>query len=169
MAAEVQALLTQRPVDLETDKDFVLELACMASFESVPAWYRNGSFKVYREGWFKSAFPRQVVADLKTSLKNPGNLVEIWMEDDQRAGLLWLDFAESPQGKQIATLRDMVVEPGHQRRGIGRLMLQRVEECARIKGAGVVRVEAGVENQATQAILQHAGFTVSRLTYEKAL
>jgi GNAT superfamily N-acetyltransferase len=162
-------VLSQRPVDLEKDRDFVLELACMASFESVPAWYRDGSFRVYREGWFKSAFPKQVIADLKASLKDPQSLVEIWMEDDRPAGLLWLDFAESPQGKQIATLRDMVVEPGHQRRGIGRLMLQRVEECARIKGAGVVRVETSVENQATQAILQGAGFTVSRMTYEKAL
>jgi ribosomal protein S18 acetylase RimI-like enzyme len=63
----------------------------------------------------------------------------------------------------------MVVEPGHQRRGIGRLMLQAVEKAARENGAGVLRVETSVENEATQKIYQKAGFTVARLMYEKVL
>jgi ribosomal protein S18 acetylase RimI-like enzyme len=162
-------VLTQRRVDPKKDKDFVLDLACMASYESVPAWYRNTSFRAYREEWFQSAFPTQVMNDLATSLNDPRSVVDIWLEDDQPAGLLWLDFGQSPQGITIATIRNLVVEPGHQRRGIGRLMLQAVEEAAREKGAGVLRVDTSVENDATQAIYQRAGFTVARLIYEKVL
>jgi ribosomal protein S18 acetylase RimI-like enzyme len=141
----------------------------MASYESVPAWYRNISYRAYRESWFDSNFPDHVMDDLKQSLREPRTVIEIWQEDDQRAGLLWLDFAESRQGRTIATLRDLVVEPGHQRRGIGGLMLQAVEAAARKEGAGVLRVETSVENEATQRIYQKAGFTVARLIYEKVL
>ena len=162
-------MLTQRPVDLDQDKDLVLDMACTASFESVPAWYRKDPFRVYRESWLQSGFPKQVLSDLKTSQKNSQNVLEIWMEDEHPAGLLWVDFAESPQGKQIATLRTMAVEPGHQRRGIGRMMLQYVEAAARERGAGVIRVETSVENEGTQKIYMQSGFTVSRLIYEKAL
>lgn len=141
----------------------------MASYESVPAWYQNISYRAYRESWFESNFPGQVMDDLKRCLREPRSVIEIWQEDDQRAGLLWLDFAESPQGHTIASLRDLVVEPGHQRRGIGRLMLQSAEAAARKQGAGVLRAETSVENKPTQKIFQNAGFTVARLIYEKTL
>ncbi|HEU0074897.1 MAG TPA: GNAT family N-acetyltransferase [Dehalococcoidia bacterium] len=163
------AVLIQRPVNLKEDEEFVLNLACMASYESVPAWYRNTSYRAYRESWFESGFPAQVIAELKRSLGEPRTVIEVWLEDSQRAGLLWFDFAESPQGRKVATLRDLVVEPGHQRRGIGRLMLRAVEAAAREKGAGVLRVETSLENEATQKMYQHAGFTVARLIYEKVL
>jgi ribosomal protein S18 acetylase RimI-like enzyme len=48
-------------------------------------------------------------------------------------------------------------------------MLQAVEKAARENGAGVLRVETSVENEATQKIYQKAGFTVARLMYEKVL
>ncbi len=162
-------MLTQRSVDPKEDREFVLDLACMASYESVPVWYRNISYRAYRESWFDSGFPAQVMDDLRRSLGEPRTVIEVWLEDDQRAGLLWLDFAESPLGRTIATLRDLVVEPGHQRRGIGRLMLRAVEAAAREKGAGVLRVETSLENEATQKMYQNAGFTVARLIYEKVL
>ena len=162
-------MLTQRPIDPKEDRDFILNLACMGSYESVPVWYRDTSYRAYMESWFKSDFPSQVMNDLESSLSDPRTLVQIWSEDERKAGLLWLDFAESPQGRTVATIRDMVVEPGHQRRGIGRLMLQAVEKAARENGAGVLRVETSVENEATQKIYQKAGFTVARLLYEKVL
>lgn len=141
----------------------------MASYESVPAWYRDTSYRAYRDSWFASTFPQQVLSDLSESLKEPRNVVEVWLEDGQPAGLLWLDFAESPQGRTIATLRNLVVEPGHQRRGIGKMMLQTVETLAKERHAGIMRVETSVENEATQAIYQKQGFTVARLIYEKVL
>ena len=162
-------MLTQRPVDPVKDKDFVLDLACMASYESVPAWYKETSYRSYRDGWYKSDFPRQVMDDLKKGLAEPQNLIEVWLEDDQPAGLVWVDLFESLLGRKIAILRDLVVAPGYQRRGIGRLMLREVEAKAQEMGAGVLRIETSVENDATQSMFQHAGFTVSRLMYEKVL
>jgi ribosomal protein S18 acetylase RimI-like enzyme len=162
-------VLTQRPIDPIKDRDFVLDLACMASYESVPAWYKEKSYRAYREAWFKSDFPGQVMDDLKKAIADPQNFIEVWLEDDQPAGLVWVDSLESPLGRKIAILRDLVVAPGYQRRGIGRLMLREVEAKAQEMGAGVLRIETSVENEATQSMFQHAGFTVSRLMYEKVL
>jgi ribosomal protein S18 acetylase RimI-like enzyme len=162
-------MLTQRPVDLQEDRDFVLELVCMASYEGVPAWYKNKSYRAFRDAWFGSKFPDEVTRGITQSLKRSQGLVEVWQEDARRVGWVWLDCEPSPQGLMIATLRNLVVEPAHQRRGIGKLMAQRVEAYAREHGAGVLRMETGVENEASQVMFQHAGFTVARLTYEKIL
>ena len=162
-------MLSQRPVDLEIDKDFILDLGCMGSYESLPSWYRNQSYRAYREMWFKSTLPRLFLGDLVNSLREERTVAEVWLEDNQRAGFLWMTFGDSPHGLIIATLHDLVVEPGHQRRGIGKMMLRAASEQAKERDAGILRVETSVENPASQAIYAKEGFTVARLLYEKVL
>ena len=162
-------MLTQRPVDLEKDREFLLDLGCMASYESLPAWYRQHSYRAYRDMWFDSALPDLFINQLSESLKEPRTVAEIWLEDEQRAGFLWVAFGDSPHHRVIATLYDLAVAPGHQRRGIGTMMLQAVEAKARERHAGILRVETSVENSSTQSMYQKAGFTVARLMYEKIL
>ncbi|HEY7467652.1 MAG TPA: GNAT family N-acetyltransferase [Dehalococcoidia bacterium] len=162
-------MLSQRPVDLETDQEFVLDLGCMASYESLPAWYRNQSYRAYRDMWYNSTLPKLFLGDLSASLREERTLAEVWLEDNQRAGFLWMTFGDSPHGLVIATLHDLVVEPGHQRRGIGKMMLQAATRYAKRRKAGILRVETSVENPASQAIYAREGFTVARLLYEKVL
>jgi ribosomal protein S18 acetylase RimI-like enzyme len=162
-------MLTQRPVDLKSDQDFLLDLGCMSSYESLPAWYRTQSYPAYREKWFQSSLPTTFLEDLAMSVKEERTVAEIWQEDDQKAGFLWLGFSDSPHNKVIATLHNLTVAPNFQRRGIGRMMLQAAESKAREQDAGILRVETSIENQPTQSMYQKAGFTVARLLYEKEL
>jgi ribosomal protein S18 acetylase RimI-like enzyme len=162
-------VLSQRPFDLDLDQEFVLDLGCMASYESLPSWYRNHSYRAYRDMWYNSTLPKLFLSDLAASLREERTLAEIWLEDNQRAGFLWMTFGDSPHGLVIATLHDLVVEPGHQRRGIGKMMLQKATQFAKQHRAGILRVETSVENPASQAIYAREGFTVARLLYEKVL
>ncbi len=162
-------MLSQRPVDLETDREFILDLGCMGSYESLPAWYRNQSYRAYRDMWFNSTLPKLFLGDLAASLREQRTVADVWLEDNQRAGFLWMTFGDSPHGLVIATLHDLVVEAGHQRRGIGKMMLQAATSRAKEDNAGILRVETSVENPASQAIYQSEGFTVARLLYEKVL
>jgi ribosomal protein S18 acetylase RimI-like enzyme len=156
-------------LNLEIDQEFVLDLGCMASYESLPNWYRNESYRAYRDTWYNSTLPKLFLSDLLVSLREERTLAEVWLEDNQRAGFLWMTFGDSPHGLVIATLHDLVVEPGHQRRGIGKMMLQAATQYAKEQKAGILRVETSVENPASQAIYAREGFTVARLLYEKVL
>jgi GNAT superfamily N-acetyltransferase len=162
-------VLSQRPVDLETDQEFILDLGCMGSYESLPAWYQTTSYRAYRDMWYGSTLPKLFMSDLVASLREDRTVAELWLEDNQPAGFLWMTFGDSPHGLVIATLHDLVVAPGHQRRGIGKMMLQSATALAKEHAAGILRVETSVENPASQAIYTHEGFTVARLLYEKVL
>lgn len=162
-------MLSQRPIDLEIDQEFMLDLGCMGSYESVPAWYRTESYRAYRDMWFGSALPKLFLGDLVASLREDRTVADVWLEDNQRAGFLWMTFGDSPHGLVIAILHDLVVAPGHQRRGIGKMMLQSATALAKERHAGILRAETSVENPASQALYAHEGFTVARLLYEKVL
>lgn len=162
-------MLSQRPVDLEKDREFILDLGCMGSYESLPAWYRTGSYRSYRDLWYNSTLPDLLINDLTTSLQEGRTIAEVWEEEGQPAGFLWVSFSDSPHRRVVATVHDLIVAPGHQRRGIGRMMLQSVTSRARERKAGLLRVETSVENPASQAIYAREGFTVARLLYEKVL
>jgi ribosomal protein S18 acetylase RimI-like enzyme len=162
-------VLSQRPADLETDREFILDLGCMGSYESLPSWYRDRSYRAYRETWFNSTLPKIFLGDLAASMREPRTLAEIWHEDNQRAGFLWMTFEDASLGQVIATIHDLIVEPGHQRRGIGRMMLRAAAEQAKSRKASILRVETSVENPASQAIYEREGFTLARLLFEKVL
>jgi ribosomal protein S18 acetylase RimI-like enzyme len=102
-------------------------------------------------------------------MKDPRTVAEIWLEDGQRMGFLWVSFEDSPQQRIIATLRSLVVSPSHRRRGIGTMMLQATEAMAREGKAGALRVETSIDNEWAQMRYQNAGFTVAGLLYEKML
>jgi len=141
----------------------------MSSYESLPAWYRDQSYRAYHEKWFESTLPALFLDELAKSLQEERTVAEIWQEDGQNAGFLWLGFSVSPHNRLIATLHNLTVAPNFQRRGIGGMMLQAVESIAKRSKAGILRVETSIENQPTQAMYQKAGFTVARLLYEKEL
>jgi GNAT superfamily N-acetyltransferase len=141
----------------------------MASYESLPEWYHTRSYRTYRDIWVNSALAKEFMSDLAASLREEGTVAEIWLEENQPAGFLWITFAVSPHDLVVATIRDLVVEPGHQRRGIGKLMLQAATQTAKEHNAGILRAETSVDNPASQAIYQREGFVVARLLYEKLL
>jgi len=162
-------VLSQRPIDLPNDESFLMDLACQASFDSGDLWTRSQPYKAYRDRWLESPLPRAFVRDLQDSLEDSRTVAEVWQEDGQPAGFLWLCFADSPFGFTSALLRQLTVAMTHQRRGIGTLMLKSAVERCRQHGAKFVRVETGVDDEASQVIYGREGFRVVRLAFELAL
>jgi GNAT superfamily N-acetyltransferase len=162
-------MLSQRPINLQEDQQLVLDLVCQASYESVPDWLRSENYRAYHDFWVNSSLAGDVIRDLRGSLEDDRTIAEVWLEDNKPAGILWVSFTDSPYKVVIARVRDLVVAPQHQRRGIGTLMMKAAEELARERGARVLRAETGVENNASQVMYGNHGFRVVSLVYEKAL
>lgn len=69
----------------------------------------------------------------------------------------------------IAELMDIAVAPDHQRRGIGFMMMERIEKIAKERGATLLRSCTGIENVASQRLHEKFGFKPYRIDYEKVL
>lgn len=70
------SLLTQRPIDLERDQEFVLDLYCLRDWEDLPSWARNPSYRQYRDGWLRSAHASVFLGELCESLEDDRTIAE---------------------------------------------------------------------------------------------
>ena len=163
-------MLSQRPIEPERDRDFVLDLYCLRDWEGLPSWARNASFRDFREGWMQTSQPEVFLGDLEASLDDPRTVAEVWLEGETPVGFLWIVLAGlEGSNTPIAEVRALVVALTHQRRGIGGLMLQHAESEATRIGARSIRCEVATENQAALAMHGKQGFTVATYQYEKLL
>jgi ribosomal protein S18 acetylase RimI-like enzyme len=163
-------LLNQRPVDLKTDRDFILDLHCLRGWEDLPTWARNPSYYQHRVTWLQTSEPALFLEDLEESLQDERSVAEIWEEDGKPVGFLWLLFHDiEGVGVTFAEVRTLVVSTGHQRRGIGGMMLRRAEEEALQRGAVSLRCEMAENNDAARAMHEKQGFAIASHVYEKAL
>ena len=163
-------MLTQRTINLERDRDFVLDLYCLRDWEDLPSWARNPSYRQYREGWQKTSQPTLFLSDLEESLADDRTVAEVWLEGETPVGFLWIVFSDLENSKvTFAEIRALVVPISHQRRGIGGLMLQHAEAEAARLGASSIRSEMTTENEAARAMHGKQGFTVVTYQYEKIL
>ena len=162
--------VTQRPVDLERDRDFVLELHCLGNFEGDPDWFRGADFEAYRTKWLGTSQPADFLRSLTDSSNDSRTIVEVWEEDGRPVGFLWVRFYEiGGYGLTVAEVADIAVVPERQRLGTGSAMLTHAEELARQRGAHLLRADVGSGNTASRALHATRGFEPARLTYEKVL
>jgi GNAT superfamily N-acetyltransferase len=163
-------VLSQRPIDIERDRDFVLDLYCLRNWEGLPAWARTASYRSFREGWLKTSQPDVFLRDLGSSLEDSRTVAEIWLEGEVPVGLLWIVFTDlEGVDATFAEIRALVVTLTHQRRGIGGLMLRHAEAEAADRGAQSIRSEIATDNEAARAMHGKLGFTVAVSQYEKLL
>ena len=163
-------MLTQRPINLERDRDFVLDLYCLRDWEDLPSWARNPSYRQYRDGWLVTSQPKLFLNDLEESLADERTVAEVWVEGETPVGFLWIVFSDLENSRlSFAEIRALVVAIAHQRRGIGGLMLQHAEAEALRLGAVSIRSEMATENEAARAMHGKQGFTVATYQYEKIL
>jgi ribosomal protein S18 acetylase RimI-like enzyme len=162
-------MLSFRPIDLEADRDFILDMHCLGNYESETPWARATPYRAYREAWLTTPQPASFVKMLCDSIDR-GAIAEIWEEAGKPAGFLWLSFNEiEGYGLTVAELNDIEVAPERQRVGIGTIMLQHAEDLARERGAKLLRSETGVENVPSQGVHEKAGFKVYGYRLEKRL
>lgn len=163
-------MLSQRPINLERDRDFVLDLYCLRDWEGLPSWARNHSYRSFRDGWLKTSQPKAFLDSLERSLKDSRTIAEVWLEGDTPVGFLWIVFTDVEEIQStFAEVRALVVALAHQRRGIGGLMLQHAETEAARRGARSLRSEIATENEAARAMHGKQGYTIATYQYEKLL
>ena len=163
-------MLSQRPIDIKQDREFLLDLYCLRDWEDLPSWARNPSYRQYRDGWLQTSQPATFLNDLFESVDDKRTVAEIWLEGETPVGFLWIVFSDLENSKlTFAEIRSLVVALPHQRRGIGGLMLRHAEAEAARLGASSIRSEMATENEAARAMHGKQGFTVVTYQYEKIL
>ena len=95
--------------------------------------------------------------------RGPSDRVDAWVAehvlDDQ------IDpgaAADELRARRSALMTDLLVVPGHRRRGIGRLLVLDAVEIARQSAAAELALFVAKDNQAARALYDHLGFTVQR-------
>jgi ribosomal-protein-alanine acetyltransferase len=76
----------------------------------------------------------------------------------QHAGQV-IGFAIMKYKEEEAYLHLFAVHPAHQRRGVGRALVEWLEQTARTAGIGLIYLEARVTNTAGRAFYRTLGFT----------
>jgi GNAT superfamily N-acetyltransferase len=163
-------MLAFRPLDLAADRDFVLDLHCLANYAGDQPWFRGGSYEAYRQTWLATPQPQSFLAGLQAGIDAGSAITEVCEEDGRAVGYFCLEFAGiEGYGLKVAEVNDIAVLPADQRRGIGAIMLHHAEDLARQQGADLIRADIGVTNAASRALHERTGFEPYRLLYEKRL
>jgi GNAT superfamily N-acetyltransferase len=77
--------------------------------------------------------------------------------------VLLLTTVSTFQGKKVALLEDMVVEPRWRRKGIGALLLDHAIEAATLEGLGRITLLTDESNTEAQAFYRSRGFQPSTM------
>jgi len=159
-----------RKININEDRDFLLEFHCRINFESETPYARKLPYEEYREKWLNTSQPESFLSDLAKTMKENRTIAEILEIDSVKVGYLWVTFTDvQDYGITIAGIMDIVVARDYQRRGIGTAMLRHVEELAKGQRATLLRSDTGIENLASQKLHESFGFKPYRIHYEKVL
>ena len=163
--------LRQRPVDVAKDRTLLLELHCLANYESDAPWARRMSYGEYREKWLSTRQPDSFLDHLSESQNDPHTVAEIWeAESGDPVAFVWaVRWEVEGYDVVMCEVKDVAVDTNYHRQGIGSQMLAYVEEKARAYGADVMRSDTGIENVGSQKLHEKCGFATHRIEYEKVL
>lgn len=167
-------MISPRKIDINTDRDTLLEFHCRLNYESASPLARAEPYDQYREKWLNTSpsHPDIFLKDLAESMSDKRTIAEIWEDDHIVVGYLWVKFSDLRWGEDnitIAEVYDLAVTADHQRRGIGRKLLAHAEQLAHDRGAHIFRSGTGIENTASQKLHMSLGFKTYYVQYEKLL
>ncbi len=163
-------MLRVRPVDVQQDRQALLEFHCATTFSNESPIVVQQGYELYRRRWLSTDLPSTFLFEIEDSLTDPRTIAEVWLDDDDVAGYIWVTFSEIPGfNLSVAVVRDLSVWPEQRRNGIGSRMLTHVEELVRLRGADIIRVETSTDNQAAQALLSKFGIQPRHIVMEKVL
>jgi GNAT superfamily N-acetyltransferase len=163
-------MLQFREIDVDRDRDTLLEFHCRINYVSEPMWARRIPYVHYRDKWLSTSQPASYLAHLTQTMQDERTLTEILEQNGTAVGYLWVTFTDvADYDVTIAQVMDIAVAPQHQRHGLGLQMLERIEAIARRHGAALLRSDAGIENAVSQRLHEKSGFKPFRIQYEKVL
>jgi GNAT superfamily N-acetyltransferase len=159
-----------RRVNIHKDKDTLLESHCRINYDSETPKMRKVPYEEYRKKWLSTSQPKSYLLDLAETMKDKRTIAEILEEDGVIVGYVWVRFEDvQGYGITIAGIMDIAVAQDYQRKGIGTMMLKRIEKLAKKRRAALLRSDTGIENIASQRLHESCGFKPYRIHYEKAL
>ena len=163
-------MLSSRRIDTKADRRILLEFHSVSNYASERPWARETPFEEYREKWLSTSQPDEYLSALAQSMTDERTIPEIWQEDGQVIGYLWVSFSDVPDYDLIiAEVQDIVVAADFRRRGVGQRMLTHAEQTALDRGAHVLRSRAGIDNIASQGLHVKFGLQPQGIQYEKLL
>jgi GNAT superfamily N-acetyltransferase len=161
-------MVTFRPIDLEADREFILEVRVQTLFQDETPWARSPGLPSYRRWYLTSRHPDQFFKLLARSLRDPRTIADVVEVDGTAAGFVWATFVDVPESDfTYLELRAMGLRPEFQRQGLGRVTAAHVDEVAIERGADAARSFAGIENEASIAFHRSLGFEPIEIRYEK--
>ncbi|HEU4670500.1 MAG TPA: GNAT family N-acetyltransferase [Dyella sp.] len=145
----------------EDDDDFILGLVPRFVEFELPAWRRRHECI---EG-----IRRDVVHHLDD--QPPNSFLFVAEDaDGERVGFLHLQKTQDFfTGRTNCHISDVAVAPGHERRGIGRALLQHAEDWAREHRCALVTLAVFPGNERARALYEAAGYGTDLLRMAKPL
>jgi len=164
-------MLKHIKINIEKDKDYILERHCRINYACDTPWARKISYEQYRTNWFSNAEQLNgFMSALQDSMKDERTIAEIIKtEQDEIVAFIWAPFYGENESFIWAEIQDIYIEEAYQGNGIATYLMNYAEEFARNNGAKVIRSGTGCENIASQRLHQKSGYYRYRMEYEKVL
>ena len=159
-------------INLEIDRDYILERHCRINYECDTPWIRKLSYEQYRADWFTNAGQQEgFLSALCDSMKDERTIAEIIKTDSgETVGYLWVSFHSGTASFMCwADVQDIYIEENYRRSGVAAYLMDYAEQSAKQNGAKVIRSGTGSENIASQSMHQKLGYYQYRMEYEKVL
>ncbi len=138
--------LIHKTIDIDLDKEYILERHCRVNYECDSPWKRQMSYEEYRNEWFGLQSQMDIFINaLAGSMNEPGTIAEII---ENTAGItvayLWVPFyADKESGFRFAEVQDIYVESEFRNAAIATSLMDYAERKAKENGAKVIRSGTG--------------------------
>lgn len=160
-----------RKIDLEKDKEYILERHCRINYECDTPWARNTTYDEYRAKWFADKEDvDECLSALKSNMQNINTIAEIIKTiKGEIVGFLWVPFRDAQTDFPYAEIQDIYIEKPFRRKGIATYLFEYAEKKAKENGAKVIRSGTGIENINSIKLHEKTGYYQYRIEYEKLL
>jgi GNAT superfamily N-acetyltransferase len=158
-----------RPVCLEDERDFLLEMFVILAYESAPDTARRPGLNRFREQWQASDEAQSILKAVESSLADPKTVADVVIVDGVPAGFVWATFEGRPFEEKYYELRYVAFKLNFQRQGLGGLAVHHVEERAVEHGATAIRATGSADRESIRRFHASLGFKPIQTIYEKQL
>lgn len=109
--------------------------------------------------------PTHVAERLSRIVSQPGHVLLVAEADGRPVGWLHALVAEYIEAEAFVVIAGLVVDKGHRRHGIGRLLMERAEAWAREQGCSVVRLWSTAARAGAHRFYQGLGYAHIKTQY----
>jgi GNAT superfamily N-acetyltransferase len=159
-----------RDIDIENDKEFILESHCKINFNCDSKWAVEPGYNNYRDKWFSTEDPNKFLKALTKNLKDNRTLGLIVQDGIKKIGYCWVSFYDiKDYDISIAEINDILIIDEYKNKGIATFLIEYIEEKCKLNGAKVLRSGTGINNLASIKLHEKLNFQTYRVEFEKII